>query len=245
MVRVFAAAALGGAAILCVRSYACTGLIIARRPFPTFIAKTLAKFPDAGVCTVEEARVLNEEGGYTFLDVRSKTEFEYKITGSVNVPLINATWKFDSVAKRKVPQQTVNADFVKQVQAKFKPDAKLIVTCSDGRIRSMAALSALDDAGFTNIVGMRQGYNGFSRVFDSKFARRVAPDAMKEARRSARWHACTKAGISRSSRHSAAAPTLAPPLLNRWMRRISWINRRVSTARAQPSSASTLCHGCL
>jgi rhodanese-related sulfurtransferase len=150
------------------------------RPFPTFIKSTLAKFPDAGVCSVEEARVLNEEGGYTFLDVRTKTEFEYKITNSVNVPIINAAWRFDAAAKCKLPTQSVNADFVKQVQAKFKPDAKLIITCSDGRTRSMAALSALDDAGYANIVGMRQGYNGFSRVFDAKFARRVAPDAMKE-----------------------------------------------------------------
>ena len=45
---------------------------------------------------------------------------------------------------------------------------------------SMAALRALDDAGFVNIVGMRNGYNGFSQVFDSKFNRRVAPDVMRE-----------------------------------------------------------------
>lgn len=30
------------------------------------------------------------QGYYEFLDVRSKTEFEYKITGSINVPIINA-----------------------------------------------------------------------------------------------------------------------------------------------------------
>ena len=132
------------------------------------------------MCTCDEARVLNAEGGYTFLDVRSKAEYEYKIAGSVNVPIINATWKFSVEQKRKVPTQSVNADFVKQVQAKFKPDAKLIVTCSDGVTRSMAALQALDAAGFVNLVGMRKGYNGFSRIFDSKFNRRVDPDAMKE-----------------------------------------------------------------
>lgn len=58
----------------------------------------MAKFLDAGVCTVEEGRVLNAEDGYVFLDVRSKTEHEYKIQGSVNVPLINATWRFGACA---------------------------------------------------------------------------------------------------------------------------------------------------
>ena len=154
-------------------------------PFPTFIKRTLEKFPEAGVCSVDEARVLNAEGDYTFLDVRSKTEYEYKIAGSVNIPIINATWKFDAVEKRKVPAQTVNADFVKQVAAKFKPDAKLIITCSDGRTRSMSALQALDEAGYTNIVGMRGGFNRFSQVFDNKFNRRVDPDAMREVNYSA------------------------------------------------------------
>ena len=141
---------------------------------------TLAKFPDAGVCTCDEARVLNAEGGYTFLDVRSKTEYEYKITGSVNIPIINATWKFSAEKKRKIPDQTVNRDFVAQVEKKFAKDAKICVVCSDGTTRSMAALRALDAAGFVNLVGMRQGYNGFSRIFDAKFNRRVDPDAMRE-----------------------------------------------------------------
>jgi rhodanese-related sulfurtransferase len=132
------------------------------------------------VCTCEEARVLNAEGGYTFLDVRSKNEYEYKIAGSVNIPIINATWKFDVTEKRKIPAQTINADFVKQVQAKFKPEAKRVVVCSDGVVRSLAALRALDGAGYANLVGMRQGYNGFSRIFDNKFNRRVDPDAMRE-----------------------------------------------------------------
>ena len=124
--------------------------------------------------------MLNAEGGYTFLDVRSKGEYEYKITGSVNIPIINATWKFSSEKKRKIPDQKVNADFIKQVQAKFKPDAKIIVVCSDGTTRAMAALRALDGAGFVNLVGMRNGHNGFSRIFDAKFNRRVDPDAMRE-----------------------------------------------------------------
>lgn len=151
------------------------------RPFPQFIEQTLARFPDAGVCDVEEARVLEEEGGYQFLDVRSATEYEYKITPSIHVPLIKAVFRFDSVLKRKVPQQTPNVDFVAEVERKVPDKAtKLIVMCSDGRTRTLSALQALDEAGYTHIVGMRGGYNGFSRVFDGKFWRRVAPDAMRE-----------------------------------------------------------------
>ena len=151
-------------------------------PFPGFVARTIAKFPDAGVCHVEEARVLEEEDGYTFLDVRTKTEHEYRIAGSVNVPIINAVWRFEKGKPAKVPDpQTVNADFVKQVEAKFPNKAtKLIITCSDGRTRTLSALRALDAAGYTHLVGMKNGYNHWSRIFDNKFWRRVEPDAMRE-----------------------------------------------------------------
>jgi len=151
-------------------------------PFPGFIATTIAKFPDAGVCHPEEARVLEEEDGWTFLDVRTKQEYEYRIAGSVNIPIINAVWKFVKGESSKLPDpQTLNADFVKQVEARF-PDkkTKLIITCSDGRMRTFSALRALDAAGYTNIVGMKNGYNHWSRIFDNKFWRRVEPDAMKE-----------------------------------------------------------------
>lgn len=58
----------------------------------------------------------------------------------------------------KVPQQTPNPNFVADVlKAGLKQDTKIIVVCSDGRTRALAALRALDAAGFTNLVGMRQG----------------------------------------------------------------------------------------
>lgn len=100
-----------------------------RRPFPTFIDQTLAAFPDKGVANVEEARVLEEEGGYQFLDVRSKNEYEYKITPSVNIPIINAVFKFDAVAKRKVPQQTANATFVADVEKRFPDKSTKLSAC--------------------------------------------------------------------------------------------------------------------
>ena len=131
-------------------------------PFPGFVARTIAKFPDAGVCHVEEARVLEEEDGYTFLDVRTKQEYEYRIAGSVNVPIITATWRFEKGKPAKVPDpQAANLDFVNQVQAKFPTKStKLIICCSDGRTRTLSALRALDAAGYTHLVGMKNGACG-------------------------------------------------------------------------------------
>ena len=51
----------------------------------------------------------------------------------------------------------------------------------DGSPTMYRAFDALiDAAGYTNIVGMKNGYNHWSRIFDNKFWRRVEPDAMKE-----------------------------------------------------------------
>ena len=51
-----------------------------------------------------------------------------------------------------------------QVQRRF-PDkgAKLLVACSNGRQYSIDALEALDEAGYTNIVGLRGGYTAWFR----------------------------------------------------------------------------------
>jgi rhodanese-related sulfurtransferase len=47
-----------------------------------------------------------------------------------------------------------------QVEKRFpnKSAAKLLVACADGRQYSIDALEALDEAGYTNIVGLRGGY---------------------------------------------------------------------------------------
>lgn len=51
-----------------------------------------------------------------------------------------------------------------QVQRKFpNKEAKLLVSCSNGRQYSIDALEALDEAGYTNIVGLRGGYNAWFR----------------------------------------------------------------------------------
>ena len=65
--------------------------------------------------------------------------------------------------------QTINDKFIEQVQKAF-PDknAKIMVACSDGRIRAIAALEAMDDLGYVNIVGLRGGANLWTREWDAK-----------------------------------------------------------------------------
>ncbi len=55
--------------------------------------------------------------GWKYLDVRSTIECEDvgKIKESVNVPMVNATKKWDSEQQKKVVKKTDNPDFVKQV----------------------------------------------------------------------------------------------------------------------------------
>merc|ERR1711871_975076 len=61
-----------------------------RWPDEDFVEEVMEKFPDAGVADIEEGRVLYEMG-YTYLDVRSSTEFEHdaKTPRAVNIPLID------------------------------------------------------------------------------------------------------------------------------------------------------------
>ena len=111
-------------------------------PVPEFMAKTVEAFPEKAIANHEETRVLLDHG-YTWLDVRSKAEAEEeRIVGSVNIPLINATKKFDSeVGDRVLKQGKKNPDFMSQVEKKFKnKEALILVGCSDGRNRAIQAL---------------------------------------------------------------------------------------------------------
>ena len=75
-------------------------------------------------------------------------------------------------------RQEANANFIEDVKAAgFTQDSKILVCCSDGRQRSIMALMALDDAGFTNIVGLKGGANFFARIFDNKLVRRLGMEA--------------------------------------------------------------------
>lgn len=78
------------------------------------------------------------------------------------------------------------AIFPTQVRKIF-PDTstRIIIQCSDGRKRALAALMALDDAGYSNIVGLKGGFNAWSLKFDNKLNRRMPIDGYKVC---AVWH---------------------------------------------------------
>lgn len=160
------------AAGVCVHAY---DEYIREWPIPEFIAEVKQAFPEKMIATVEEARVLFSEDGYVYLDVRPTLECEEvgKVKGSVNIPLWNSRRVWDAQANAKVVHKEENPDFINQVRKKFpNPDTKLLVACSDGSSYSLDALEALDEAGYTTLVGLKGGFYAWFRVFDNKLTRR-------------------------------------------------------------------------
>jgi len=97
-----------------------------------------------------EAFALMRDQGYTYLDVRSPTEFGLgHPEGAKNIP-----WQMDPT-----PGTPANPNFVNEVEAAFSRDAKLIVGCHTNR-RSLLASAALQAAGFTNVLEQRAGMAG-------------------------------------------------------------------------------------
>jgi len=104
---------------------------------------------ESKVVTPEQASSLMQEG-FVYLDVRNQMEFEQgHPTGSYNVPLILQT-DFG-------PEP--NEAFVETVKQHFSTDAKLVVGCAAGN-RSAKAMKLLGDAGFSNLVEQKAGFNG-------------------------------------------------------------------------------------
>ena len=148
-------------------------------PDPEYIAKVLPEFPEKGIASVDEARVLYSEGGYIIVDVRSKVEYEKdgNIIGSVNIPLINVKRTYNPSAPDPMNAydlvQTRNPDFLEQVLAKAKGDKskKMMIVCSDGTDRALQALTLLDEQGFDSIVGIKGGMKMWSAVWDPRLRR--------------------------------------------------------------------------
>lgn len=88
--------------------------------------------------------------GFTYLDVRTEKEFSQgHAKGAVLVPIFVST-----------PEgRQLNPDFVKQVQAKFKADTKLVIGCHAGG-RSAKACELLAKAGYKNIFNIDGGFGG-------------------------------------------------------------------------------------
>ncbi|WP_394844326.1 rhodanese-like domain-containing protein [Pendulispora brunnea] len=88
--------------------------------------------------------------GYIYLDVRTEEEFaEGRPAHSVNIPFAVLS------GGGMVP----NPNFVADVSARYAKDAKLVVGCKSGG-RSLRAARALLEAGFTDVVDQRAGWDG-------------------------------------------------------------------------------------
>jgi rhodanese-related sulfurtransferase len=149
--------------------------MIREYPDPDYIAEVLEAFPDKAIANAEEARILFTEGGYKYLDVRPELELDAtgKVKGCINVPFVNAKWRYDPEAKKKVVEKSDNDDFVAQVRKRI-PDFEtpIIVADSDGRTYALDALEALDEAGYVNMVGLKGGFYAWYRVWDNNLRRR-------------------------------------------------------------------------
>jgi rhodanese-related sulfurtransferase len=101
-----------------------------------------------------EAKALCDQG-YLYVDVRSEPEFEQgRPAGSVNVPLLHAG----------AGGMTPNPEFLSVMQGAFPKDAKIVVGCRSGG-RSLRAATALIEAGYTDVIDQRAGFDGARDAF--------------------------------------------------------------------------------
>jgi rhodanese-related sulfurtransferase len=109
---------------------------------------------DARVSPTEALRLMNDEG-YTYVDVRTQTEFELgHPAGAKNIP-----WVF-----QRTPGAQPNPQFVATVERVVGPDAKVIVGCHTAN-RSVKAAAALEAAGFLHVLVQRAGWAGLRDAF--------------------------------------------------------------------------------
>lgn len=96
--------------------------------------------------------LLEQDSGYTYLDVRTVEEFEAgRPPDSVNIPIA----EINPASGRMEPNPT----FLKVVETKFPRDAHLIVGCKSGG-RSARAADMLRAAGYTRVINMVGGFSG-------------------------------------------------------------------------------------
>ncbi|KAL4459077.1 hypothetical protein ABPG75_013942 [Micractinium tetrahymenae] len=142
---------------------------------PAFTCEVLNAFPAKAVADVEEARCLIERGGYAMLDVRPELELDVvgRVRGCTNIPLEHSRWVYNSEARSKEVERRPNKGFVEEVERRFpSKNTPLLVGCSDGKAYSIEALTVLEDAGYTRLVGLMGGFHAWFTVFDSKGRRR-------------------------------------------------------------------------
>ncbi len=91
-----------------------------------------------------------DHDAYAYVDVRSTPEYDTAHAAeSYNIP----------VMERGDGGLVPNPDFMAVMNANFQKDAKFILACQSGR-RSLMAAGMLEQAGYTNFVELRTGFDG-------------------------------------------------------------------------------------
>lgn len=119
--------------------------------------------------TPEEAHTLMVEEGYLYLDVRTSLEFHQgHPAGAYNIPIM----------RRADRGMVPNLDFVREVEAHFTRESKLIVGCKMGG-RSRKAVAVLSEAGFCDLLDQSAGFDGkrdpFGAVMEAGWKGRELP----------------------------------------------------------------------
>ena len=127
--------------------------------------------------------------GFVYVDVRTEAEFaDGHPEGAVNLPLMRIG----------AGGMTPNDDFLAVLTALFPRDTKLILGCKSGG-RSMRAAQMLTDAGYTNIVEQRAGWDGardgFGQLTEPGWSRAGLPVGTGEPRGASYAELCAKAGV--------------------------------------------------
>jgi rhodanese-related sulfurtransferase len=105
--------------------------------------------PYAGAVTPREAHELREAGAAVIVDVRTQPEWQF--VGHVpDAPLIE--WP-----RGGAPEQF--DAFLREVQARFKPEEKLLLLCRSG-VRSHHAAELLARSGYPNAYNVLEGFEG-------------------------------------------------------------------------------------
>lgn len=92
--------------------------------------------------------------GTVYVDVRTVAEFA---RGRPRGPAVNIPWEFRHPRGGAV---IPNASFLAVVQARFSPEAPLVVGCEDGS-RAVPAAACLEAAGFQNVKVLGGGYSAW------------------------------------------------------------------------------------
>ena len=102
--------------------------------------------------------ILNSDKTAVLLDVRTKLEFDYvgHPPGAVHVPWQETpTWEINPVFVDKVREALKKA----RPEVHAAEDLKVLALCRSGK-RSHAAGQALAEAGFNNVMNIKEGFEG-------------------------------------------------------------------------------------